>query len=161
VAYVLLNGVYVAVNTIVRDGQTEVMELSNVSDPITALGMSVTGPGTSGAAAGAMQGIQNGVPLPVLPSNAATQADTIAANAGSPTILKGSPGVMCRAVVTAPGSAPLLFYNNTAGTSAGITLGYIPANAQPGETYDFFMPASLGISAPVQSGNPGVTVSFA
>lgn len=170
-------GADVATTTITRDTVTEHIQLIITADPVTGVGQSVTAPGTSGADAAAVQGITGGVPVPVSgtvaisgttavsvsnpnTTDSSSSATAIAVNSGSATIVKAAPGKLCRVLVTAAGTGPLVFYNNSSGSASGIILGYVPANASAGEVFDFAMPASVGISAPVQSGNPAVTVSF-
>jgi hypothetical protein len=181
VSFVVANGVNIATTDITRDGVTEKMELTNVADAVTGLTQSVTAPGVSGTDAAAVQGITGGIAMPVSGTvtlaagtaaigtvsvtnqnvtDASASAVGIPANAGAFTIIKNLPGKLCRIVVTATGTGPLNIYNNATGANTGMVLGTVPANAQPGQSFDCHMPASAGISCPVQANNPAVSVSF-
>jgi hypothetical protein len=76
--------------------------------------------------------------------------------------LKGAPGRVCKAQVTAAGngSVALNIYDNAAGTATGTVIGVIKANAAAGDQYTFDMPAAAGISIPAQANAPTVTLSY-
>lgn len=82
----------------------------------------------------------------------------IAAGAAAAAV-KASAGRLARVLVTATGTANLLFYDNaTAGS--GTVIGVIPSTATVGQVFDIQMPAQNGIWAASGTGTPGVTVSY-
>jgi hypothetical protein len=86
---------------------------------------------------------------------------TSIAAAATNTVVKASPGRLCRVMVTTPGTVALIFYNNaTGGSTTGDILGYIPANAAAGSVYDFQFAATVGIQAPGGANTPAVTVGY-
>lgn len=93
-------------------------------------------------------------------SSGGISATAIAA-AATNTVVKASAGRLCRALVTAAGTAALTFYDNaTGGSTTGNIIGFIPANAAAGSVYDFQLVASTGIQAPGGANTPAVTVGF-
>jgi hypothetical protein len=94
------------------------------------------------------------------------QATSIAAAGASLAgsgILKATPGVICKAQVTAAGngSVAMLIYDTASGTATGNVIGVVKAAAAVGDQYTFDMPAALGISVPAQANAPTITLSWA
>lgn len=89
---------------------------------------------------------------------------TVAVPAGASTtaqVIKSSAGRLCRAVATggSASTAALTFYDN-ASSASGVAIGVVPSGASAGQSFDFQMPASNGITAGLLSGSAAVTVSF-
>ena len=94
------------------------------------------------------------------PINQPTQNAAVAAGtATTPQPIKGAPGYLSGALVTAAGSAALLIFDN-ASQASGTVIGYVPASATVGSFWPFNMPALVGITAGKVSGSPGVTLAF-
>jgi hypothetical protein len=77
------------------------------------------------------------------------------------TVIKGSTGRLCRAVVTTTGTGAgnVQFFDN-ATTNSGTVVAAIPANAAAGQSFDFHMPCVNGIVAQNVLNGPVITVSF-
>jgi hypothetical protein len=93
----------------------------------------------------------------VTPGGSATVA--IAASKTANTVVKASAGRLCRVLVTVVGTVDLKIYDN-ATTTSGTVIGYIPAAAVLGASYDIQMPAATGITVGGNASNAGITVSF-
>jgi len=76
-----------------------------------------------------------------------------------PTVVKGFPGRLCRALVTTTGTVDLFIYDN-ASASSGTVIGFVTGTAVVGTTINFQMPAALGITAATTVNTPVVTVSY-
>lgn len=91
-------------------------------------------------------------------SDGGRAATAIAAGVATDTVIKASPGRLCRILVTTAGANALLVYDNaTAGS--GTVIGALAAAAAAG-IYDFQMPASAGITVKGNAANPAVTISY-
>lgn len=89
-------------------------------------------------------------------------SSTVAVGAGggaAAVVVKASPGRLCRVLVTATGSANLLFYDN-ASAGTGTVIGVVPSTAVLGQTFDIQAPAVNGIVAEQASGSPACTVQI-
>jgi hypothetical protein len=81
------------------------------------------------------------------------------------TVIKASPGKLCRAVITAAGTTGDTPIYDNASAGSGTKIGVIPgtttdATALPGRVFTFDMPALLGITAVGPASSPAFTVSF-
>ena len=95
----------------------------------------------------------------VLDSSVGGRTTTALAAAAAATVIKATPGRLARVLVTAAGTAPLLFYDN-ASAATGTVIGFIPTTTAAGQVYDLQLPAAFGIYSAGGAGTPGVTVSF-
>lgn len=93
----------------------------------------------------------------ITPGGAA--ATPIAVNTVANTVVKSSPGRLCRVIVTVTGAAAMSIYDN-ATTASGTIIGQLPASPAVGAVYDFQTPAALGITVGGAGTNPGVTITF-
>lgn len=102
--------------------------------------------------------ISSANPLYTTSGGASTVA--VASGATADTVVKASAGRLCRVLLTsANGAAAVSIYDN-ASTHSGTVIGYIPASAAAGSTYDFQIPASNGITVGGASTNPAMTISY-
>lgn len=102
-------------------------------------------------------GVSNSRPLAVSTGGASTSA--IAAGTTSNTVIKNGSGRLAVVLITANGSNSMTFYDNNA-TASGTIIGILPATTTVGQMYPFYLPATNGITAGGNSGNPGVTVGY-
>lgn len=86
---------------------------------------------------------------------------TVTATSAANTVVKASPGRLCRAVVTTAGAGAgsVLIYDN-ATTNSGTIIGAIPATVAAGTTYEFEMPAAAGVTVRGVASGPVFTVSY-
>lgn len=108
--------------------------------------------------AGSSQPVLPTAPLPVQGGGGTTTS--VAAGAAN-TIVKGSPGRLCRILVTTAGSGTgnvLIFDNAT--TNSGTVIGMVPATIAIGTFYIFDMPATAGITVQNVSSGPVLTISW-
>lgn len=104
---------------------------------------------------------------PVLPVDsrgfAATRGGsvTVGVPAGTTanTVVKATPGRLCRVLVTATGTAAVTFYDSGT-TASGTVIGYLAANSAAGTVLDCDLPAAVGITIAGNAANPGLTVSY-
>lgn len=121
------------------------------------LPVATTQTGKGSAIFGALCVSDNGVPLQT--TTGGTLTAVVAAGVGT-TVIKATPGRLCRVVVTtAPTTNPLTFYDN-ASTGSGVVIGIVPGTATLGQVFDFNMPAASGITALGATTSAAVTVSF-
>lgn len=98
-------------------------------------------------------------PIPVAqPGGSATGT---VASAAANTVIKASPGRLCRVLVTTAGSGTgnVLIYDN-ATTNSGTVIGMVPATIAIGTFYTFDMPAAAGITVQNVASGPVLTVSY-
>jgi hypothetical protein len=137
------NGVPVA-SAATGDGQSTYTSL-NVSNQ--------TYNGTAYERAQSRQGAQ-------LVSQGGTTTVAIAASTATDTVVKATPGRLCRVLVlTTAGAAVTNIYDNASGHT-GTIIGILPSAVAAGTTVDFQMPAANGITVQGASTNPGMTISF-
>ncbi len=87
------------------------------------------------------------------------ETTAVAAGTATDTVIKAEKGLLCRIVVTATDSNPMMIYDHaTEGT--GKVIGALPANPAVGSSYTFMMPAENGIVVDGHADNPGVTISW-
>lgn len=82
------------------------------------------------------------------------------------TVIKASPGKLCRAVITAAGTTGDTPIYDNASAGSGTKIGVVPGTttdptAVPGKVFSFDMPALVGITAVGPASSPAFTVSFA
>jgi len=94
-----------------------------------------------------------------LTSTGGTTTVAVAAGASSDTIVKATPGRLCRVLVTTTGTNPMAIWDNASGHT-GTIIGALPASPAVGTTYDFNLPAANGITVQGNAANPAVTISF-
>ncbi len=92
-------------------------------------------------------------------STGGQQTVAIASGTAADTVIKAAPGRLCRVLVTAQNTNPMLIFDNASGHT-GTIIGAVPANAAVGSLYDFGLPAANGITVQGNAANPGVTISF-
>lgn len=84
---------------------------------------------------------------------------TIPAETAAATVVKASPGRLCRILITAAGAAPVVVYDN-ASSASGTIIGITPADPAVGTTFRFDMPAANGITIAGSGTLPGFTLSY-
>lgn len=89
-------------------------------------------------------------------STAGTTATTVATNA-SDVIVKGSPGRLCRVIVTSTGTGATLIYDNANGHT-GTVIGAVVASAAVGTFVECQAPAINGITVAGNANNSAITV---
>ena len=77
---------------------------------------------------------------------------TQAAIAAGVVVIKGSPGRLCRVLVTTALSATAVIIYDNATAGSGTVVGYIPASSAIGTILDFEMPCNNGITIAQASG---------
>lgn len=97
----------------------------------------------------------NGTPV----SSGGSATVSIAAGTTANTVVKAAPGRLCRMLIAVSGTAAVTIYDN-ASAASGTVIGAAPASAAVGTSYDFEMPASLGITVAGNAALPGITVSY-
>jgi predicted secreted protein len=87
---------------------------------------------------------------------------TVAITAGTVanTVVKATPGRLCRVLVTSVAGAAVTSIFDNATTNSGTVLAAIPASAAIGTVTSFEMPAAAGITVGGASTNPAMTISF-
>jgi hypothetical protein len=83
----------------------------------------------------------------------------IAASTAANTVVSTNKGYLFRVLVTVTGTNQMNIYDNTSSAS-GTIIGLIPANASPGQVFEFKMTATQGITVAGNANNPGVTISY-
>ncbi|MGH3546692.1 MAG: hypothetical protein ACRDQU_00900 [Pseudonocardiaceae bacterium] len=96
---------------------------------------------------------------PLVTTSGGATTTAIAAGTVANTVIKASPGRLCRVLVTATGTNAAQIFDN-ATTNAGTVIGGLPASPALGTSVDFQMPAVNGITVGGNAGNPALTVSF-
>lgn len=86
-------------------------------------------------------------------------AVAVAAATSANTVVKASPGRLCKVLITATGTNPLQIFDN-ATTNSGTVIGAFAASPAVGTVIDFQMPAANGITVAGNAANPGFTVSY-
>jgi len=86
-------------------------------------------------------------------------ATPVAASTATDTVIKASPGRLCRVVVTATGANPMSIWDNASGHT-GTIIGQLPASPAVGSVFDFNLPAANGITVQGSATNPGVTIGY-
>ncbi len=92
-------------------------------------------------------------------SQAAGTATAVAATTSADTVIKASPGILLRVIVTTTGANPMQIFDN-ASAGSGLVIGGLPASPAVGTTFTFQTPALNGITVKGSSTNPGVTITF-
>ncbi len=92
-------------------------------------------------------------------SDGGVQTVAIASGTATDTVVKASPGRLCRVLVTATNTHELDIFDNASGHT-GTIIGVVAANAANGTVAVFQMPAANGITVQGNAANPGVTISF-
>lgn len=87
---------------------------------------------------------------------AGTTATTVAISA-SDTVVKASPGRLCRVLVTTSGTAATNIYDNASGHT-GTIIGIVAASAAVGTLVECQAPAVNGITVQGNSNNSAITV---
>jgi hypothetical protein len=75
-------------------------------------------------------------------------------------VVKATPGVLFKCVVTATGTTNALIYDN-ASAASGKVIGVVPSTVTVGQVFEFSMPASAGITVGGATTNPAFTLSYA
>lgn len=83
----------------------------------------------------------------------------VAAGVSGNTVVKASPGRLCRVLITTTGTNPLQIFDN-ATTNSGTVVGAFAASPAVGTVMSFDMPAANGITVAGNAANPGFTVSY-
>lgn len=83
----------------------------------------------------------------------------IAAGVSTDTVVKATPGRLCRVLVTTTGTNPLTIWDNASGHT-GTIIGAFAASPAVGTVASFEMPAANGITVQGNAANPAVTISF-
>jgi hypothetical protein len=86
-------------------------------------------------------------------------ATPIAVNTSADTVIKASPGRLCRVIVTTLAANPMQIFDN-ASAGSGALIGALPASPAVGTVYDFQTPAAAGITVKGSATNPAVIVTF-
>jgi hypothetical protein len=92
-------------------------------------------------------------------SSGGLTATAVASGTSADTVIKATPGRLCRVLVTVTNTNPMNIYDN-ASAGSGTVIGCLPASPTVGNVYDFQMPAANGITVDGHASNPGVTISF-
>lgn len=115
---------------------------------------------------GAVVAGNNGVPAVVqvdlngnITSSGGAATVAVAAGTTGATVVKSSPGRLCRVLITVTGTGSVTVYDN-ASAASGTVIGITPSAPAVGTTYDFEMPAINGITVAGSSTLPGITVSY-
>lgn len=88
---------------------------------------------------------------------AGVSATPITAGLATDTIIKGSPGRLCRILVSAAGANAVVIYDN-ATTHTGTIIGAVAASATAGTLVECQAPALVGITVQGNASNPAMTV---
>lgn len=123
------------------------------------LGLEIMGSFDKNATVGQQYFAAQGVLGAIAVQQGGLATGTQAANTAANTVIKGSRGILCTAVVTTTGTAALSIYDN-ASTNSGTILLTIPASAAVGSVYSVNMPAANGITSGGVTNCPGVTISY-
>lgn len=75
------------------------------------------------------------------------------------TVVKATPGRLCRVLVTTTGVTPMIIYDNATAAS-GTIIGCFPASPAVGTVINLDFPAVNGITISAGATNPAVTVSY-
>lgn len=86
-------------------------------------------------------------------------ATPIAVNTAADTVIKATPGRLCRVIVTTTAANPMQIFDN-ASAGSGALIGALPASPAIGTVYDFQTPAAAGITVKGSATNPAVIVTF-
>ena len=87
------------------------------------------------------------------------QTTAVAAGTTTDTVIKASPGRLCKVLITTSAAAAIVFYDNTSGHT-GTIIGYIAASTAVGTVVDLQMPAANGITFAGIASSPAFTVSW-
>lgn len=87
------------------------------------------------------------------------QTTAIAAATGTDTVVKDSPGKLCRVLITTAGTAAVEIYDH-ASSATGTKIGHIAASAAAGTVATFMMPAANGITVKGSANLPAMTISY-
>lgn len=93
----------------------------------------------------------------VTPGGTTTVA--IAAGTSADTVVKATPGRLCKVLVTTTGTNPMAIWDNASGHT-GTIIGAFAASPTVGTVVAFDMPAANGITVQGNAANPAVTISF-
>jgi hypothetical protein len=83
----------------------------------------------------------------------------IAAGTSADTVVKATPGRLCKVLVTTTGTNPMSIWDNASGHT-GTVIGAFAASPTVGTVASFDMPAANGITVQGNAANPAVTISF-
>lgn len=95
----------------------------------------------------------------VLVTDGGTDVVAVAAGTATDTVVKATPGRLCRVLVTTTGTNPMTIHDDS-DSGDGTVIGCLPASPAVGATYVFGLPATSGITVKGHASNPGVTISF-
>ena len=86
---------------------------------------------------------------------------TVPATTAGNTVIKATPGRVCRvlATTTGTGTGTVNIYDN-ATTNSGTIIGQIAANAAAGTLVDIQMPAAAGITVAQVTNGPALTIAY-
>ena len=128
------------------------------SGNMTPFGLGIEMAGLYDATAGSYQLLQGrlGVEYSTVGGSATT---AIASGTAGNTVVKASPGRLCRVLVTTTNTNPMQIFDN-ASTNTGTIIGALPASPAVGTVYDFQLPAAAGITVAGNAANPAVTISY-
>lgn len=86
---------------------------------------------------------------------------TVAITSGfaTDTVVKATPGRLCRVLVTTTNTNPMVIWDNASGHT-GTIIGAFAASPTVGTVASFEMPAANGITVQGNAANPAVTISF-
>ena len=90
-------------------------------------------------------------------TNGGKNATAIAAGTAADTVIKATPGRLCRILVTTLGTNPMQVFDNASGHT-GTIIGALAASAPVGTQLDLQMPAANGITVFGNASNPAVTI---
>ena len=88
-----------------------------------------------------------------------TTTVSIAAGTATDTVVKATPGRLCKVLVTTTGTNPMAIWDNASGHT-GTIIGAFAASPAVGTVVPFDMPAANGITVQGNAANPAVTISF-
>lgn len=83
----------------------------------------------------------------------------IASGTATDTVVKATPGRLCRVLVTTTNTNPMTIWDNASGHT-GTIIGAFAASPTVGTVVSFEMPAANGITVQGNAANPAVTISF-
>jgi hypothetical protein len=83
----------------------------------------------------------------------------VSCTAATATVVKASPGRLCKLIVIASGTAAVSIYDN-ASAASGTVIFTIPANAATGTIYDLHISATLGIYVGGVTNSPALLATY-
>jgi hypothetical protein len=95
-----------------------------------------------------------------LTSSGGITTTTVAAGVTGDTVIKATPGRLCRVLVTSTAGAAVTNIWDNASGHTGTIIGTFVASVAAGTTVDFQMPAANGITVGGAATNPAMTISF-